>query len=176
MGRRKKSGGINSALTYVQIDMLIASIGAQQRELAMIQTAMSEDLAKIKSGYEDQSAPVLKGINGAMEVIEAWCEAHRAELCPGDAKTYRFPSGEVSWRMRPPRVKIKGAVESAIEWLQHYGPAIFLRHKTELNKEAMLEMPAEAEKIPGVSIARDGEVFSVAPFDAKLSENKQEVA
>ena len=66
-------------------------------------------------------------------------------------------------------MKLKGKLETIIEWIRAYGPAIFLRHKTELNKEAMLELPGDAEKVPGVSIVRDGEDFSVDPFDAKLS-------
>jgi phage host-nuclease inhibitor protein Gam len=46
----------------------------------------------------------------------------------------------------------------------------FLRMKLEVNKEAMLADPDKAETIPGVTIARDVEVFYLEPKGAQLSE------
>jgi len=55
---------------------------------------MSDDLAKIKATYEGQAAPIAERIDSGVAALEAWCDAHRKELCPAGAKTHRFPSGK----------------------------------------------------------------------------------
>ncbi|HUY26177.1 MAG TPA: host-nuclease inhibitor Gam family protein [Candidatus Binataceae bacterium] len=170
---KKNTPAVRPATSDKEADLLIAAIGAESREIVMIQTALSEDIAKIKVEYEAKAAPIAARIEEATEAVRLYCEANRKRLCPKELKTYRFPSGDISWRAKPKSVKVRGKAERVIDWLRQHGPAKFLREKPELNKEAMLEDIAEAEKVPGITIKSGGEDFSISPFDAKLS---QEVA
>ena len=101
--------------------------------------------------------------------MQAWCEAHRAELCgEGDklGKTANLVTGEVSWRVRPPSVSIRGA-DTVLETLLRMGLGRFVRVKNEPNKEAMLNEPDAVRGIAGITIVSGVEDFIVVPFEAQ---------
>src|SRR5215468_5604694 len=79
-------------------------IGVHQRARQRIETEMNERLAAIKQEYEKRAEPHRNAIEAHINGLRMWCEDHRDELLNSDLKTYRFASGEVSWRSRPPRV------------------------------------------------------------------------
>jgi phage host-nuclease inhibitor protein Gam len=168
--RKLKAAAVPTPQSYDEANAWIVKIGARRRDLAMVETSLNQHLAAIKAEHEEKAAPLKAEVELLLAGVQGFCEAHRGELCKADAKFHRFPAGEVAWRRRPDRVTIRGKVASVIEWLERHGPEIFLRRKTEVNKEAMLELPAEAAKVPGVRIGSDGEDFSVEPFGAELSE------
>jgi phage host-nuclease inhibitor protein Gam len=95
--------------------------------------------------------------------VQAWCEAHRAEIC-GRAKSAEFATGRVSWRLRPPRVTIRG-LDAAIEACRRLGLGRFLRERVEINREAMLADPEAARLVPGVAVASAGEDFVIEPAE-----------
>ena len=101
--------------------------------------------------------------------VATWCEAHRGELTKeGKTKTARLATGEVSWRMRPPSIVLRGA-EAVIDALRKLGMDRFLRVKVEVDKNAMLAEPEAVAKIKGVSISQREE-FVVKPFSTELEE------
>ena len=100
-----------------------------------------------------------------------FCEANRARLTHGGkVKFHRYSTGEISWRLRPARVSIRGK-EAVIEAIKaaRLGRK-FLRVREDVNKEAMLEDRATAAAIRGVTIGSDGEDFLVEPFETELKE------
>lgn len=146
-----------------QADDAIRVIGACQRQLLMTETEYQERAAELKARYAEQAKPFHDEIAMRTEGLRMWAEANRASLTQGGRKkTVPFASGEISWRARPPAVRIAGAA-AVIERIKALKLLQFLRVTEEPNREAMLADPAAARAIEGVSIASAGEVFEVKP-------------
>lgn len=147
----------------------IAKIGLAQRERARIQAAMNDELAAIKEKYETQAAPYNSQIEQLGKGVQTWCEANRDALTKDNkVKFAGFPSGEVKWRMRPPRVGIR-VMENVLESLRKFGLDRMIRIKEEVNKEAILAEPDAVSGIAGIKIEQ-GEDFVIVPFETELEE------
>ena len=150
------------------INAAIAEIGMLQRARADIETAMNADLAAVKEAAEGRAAPMAARIRTLAEGLRIACDARRSELTKGGrSKTAKLQTGEVSWRMRPPRVVVRGA-DAVIERLNLAGLKRFLRTKTELNREAILADPQAASAIDGISVGSAGEEFVIKPTGSDL--------
>jgi phage host-nuclease inhibitor protein Gam len=164
------------ALTYPapqnreEADEFIFKLGQLQRDRIDLETAMNEALAAAKLEHENLGKPLAEEIAALMASLQTYCEAHREELCPGKLKTVKFGNGEISWRSRPPKVTLRGGIEKIIAWCKTHGLALFVRTIEQVNKEAMLDYPDRAMKVPGVSIASAGEDFIVKPLQSELEE------
>ena len=127
---------------------------------------MNDKIAEITKQYQ----PSLEALQGRLEIlqegVQAYCEAHREELC-GKGKTANLVTGEVSWRTRPPSVSIRGA-ETVLETLKRIGLSRFIREKSEPNKEAMLNEPDAVKGIAGITIVKDVEDFAITPFEVPV--------
>jgi phage host-nuclease inhibitor protein Gam len=155
--------------TRERVIAAIAEIGTHQRERDRIQADMNDELAAVKERNEKQAEPHNEAIVALSRGVRTWCEAHRDELTQsGKTKTASLPSGEVRWRMRPPKVGVR-AVESVIQALKQLGLSRFVRTKEEINKEAILLEPSAVACVKGISITQ-GEDFIVIPFETKLEE------
>lgn len=143
----------------------IARIGALEARIA---AARAEADAAVRAAGEALERAIAQPAAEAAELragVQAWCEAHRAELTGGKVKFHEFGTGRVLWRLRPPRVSIRGT-EAVIEACRRLGLTKFLREKVEINKEAMLAEPEVAGRIQGVVIASEGEDFVIEPAEA----------
>lgn len=145
----------------------IRTMGDLQREFERQRAAMNDRIAAITQEHQ----PVLADLQARIELlqagVQAWCEAHRVQLCgEGDklGKTANLVTGEVSWRVRPPSVSIRGT-EAVLETLLRMGLGRFVRVKNEPNKEAMLNEPDAVRGIAGISIVSGVEDFIVTPFE-----------
>lgn len=150
-----------------EVSASIAAIGAASRALQRLEADMNAELAAIKERWEQRAAPERKQIEALTQGVQVWCEANRAELLKGDAKTASFPAGEVQWRMRPPRVAVRG-LEAVLETLRRLGLTRFLRTKEELNKDAILNEPEAIKGVAGISVEQ-GEDFVIKPFEVELA-------
>jgi len=147
----------------------IAEIGRLQRERIRISTAMNDEIAVIKQRYEDQAQPLGQQIKELSEGVQIWCEANRNQLTQGGkVKFALLASGKINWRMRPPKVGLRGK-DTIIDACKKLGLQRFLRVAEDINKEAMLAEPEIAATIQGVSITQ-GEDFVVTPFETELEE------
>ena len=152
-----------------QVIEAIAEIGRRQRERTRIETAMNDDLAKVREAWERQAAPHLDAIRELSRGVQIWCEANRDLLTQGGkVKFARLASGEVKWRLTPPKVLIK-AVDTVVSYLKQAGLDRFLRVKEEPNKEAILTEPEAVAHIKGITISQREE-FIVVPFETELEE------
>jgi phage host-nuclease inhibitor protein Gam len=143
-------------------------IGERHRQIGRIEADMNDELAKAKERAEDAAAPLRASAQALMEGLKVWCEANRSTILDARTKTADLGTGTVSWRRRPPSVKLT-AIEAVIEACRRMGYARFLRDKTEVNKEAMLAEQDVARLVPGVSIKSVGEEFIAEPFEAELA-------
>jgi len=147
----------------------IAELGRQQRERVRIETAMNDELARIKQQWEEEAAPHREAIKRLSHDIQAWCEANRAQLTDeGKLRTVALASGEVQWRETPPRVTVRNP-EQVLAMLDKLGLRRFVRVKEEVNKEAIAAEPAAAKALKGVTISQS-ERFVVIPFETRLEE------
>lgn len=146
----------------------IRTIGDLQREFERERAAMNDAIAAITQKHQPALADLAQRIEALQAGVQAWCEAHRVELC-GEAdklgKTANLVTGEVSWRQRPPSVSIRG-VDTVLDTLLRMGLGRFVRVKNEPNKEAMLNEPEAVRGIAGISIVTGVEDFIVVPFEA----------
>lgn len=147
----------------------IAAIGRHTRERARIEAAMGDEIAAIKQRYEAQAAPHAAAIVDLTEGVATWCAAHREALTQGGkTKTVTFPSGEVAWRITPPKVLLRG-VEAILATLKRRNLDAFIRTKEEINKEAILNDFAAVRRVPGISLDQREE-FVITPHEAALQE------
>lgn len=147
----------------------IRALGDLTREFERTRTLMNDEIAAITHRHQPVLSALQERVDGLRAGIQAWCEANRVALCgEGDklGKTANLVTGEVSWRIRPPSVTIRGA-DAVLETLQRMGLGRFVRVRSEPNKEAMLNEPEALRGIAGLSITSGVEDFFITPFEAE---------
>jgi bacteriophage Mu gam like protein len=142
----------------------IRELGDLQRKHGRTAAAMNDEIAVITHNYTPALNELQEQIEEKLKGIQVWCEAHRDELTDGKSKTANLVTGEVSWRVRPPSVAIRG-VDAVLENLRARGLERFIRIKEEPNKEAMLNEPDIAAGVAGITIKRGIEDFVVTPHE-----------
>ena len=171
--RKMKTAGTNVPVPQDDSEAreAIREIGDLNRAALRIEAEMNDKIAALQQEYGEKVAPLREQALAKQEGLKMFCEANRARLTRGGkVKFHRFATGEISWRLRPARVTIRGkdAVIEAIKEAR-LGKK-FLRIREDVNKEAMLEDRATAAAIKGVTIGSDGEDFIVEPFETELQE------
>lgn len=165
----KTAAQVYAAQTREEVQANIKTIGDLQRE----HTRISADLNDKIAALTETEAPHLKALSERLiqlqKGVQIWCEANREALCEKGGKTANLITGEVSWRQRPPSVRISG-VDAVLAWLKTQGLMAFVRTKEEVNKEALLNEPDKARGIPGVSIVSGVEDFIITPFEVDTQE------
>ena len=158
-------------------EQLIEEIGTLQRQLTRIEADMNDELATIKAKYEAKAQPLNTTISQAFDAVHAWAEANRSNLLTGRVKHVRLATGEIAWRITPPKVSIRGA-DVVLDALQRLAPQM-VRTKPEIDKDAILADPDAVSGIKGISITQKEE-FKVKPFESEIersvTQNLQEVA
>lgn len=147
----------------------IRQLGDLQREFERERAAMNDQIAAVTQNHQPVLAALTERMLALQEGVQAWSEAHRVELCGEDdklGKTANLVTGEVSWRLRPPSVSIRGA-DTVLDTLLRMGLGRFVRVKNEPNKEAMLNEPEAVRGIAGITIVTGVEDFIVTPFEAQ---------
>lgn len=171
MTRKSKTRGANLTVPQSREDAAeaVAMIGVANRDVARIEADMNDEIASAKTRAEELATPLRDRVKALTEGLKVWAEANRDALThAGKVKFADLGTGKVSWRLRPPSVRITG-VERVIEAIKALGLPAFLRTKEEVNKEALLADPDKARLIAGVSIGSVGEDFIVEPFEAEIA-------
>lgn len=148
----------------------VAAIGIANRELQRINADMNDALAACKEAYEIEAEPYRLRIQELTDGLQIFAEANRAALTNGyKVKTVALTTGEITWRMNPPSVRLTDTEENVIGWCAEHGLEEFIRRTPTLNREAVKANPDEAKHVPGLRIGQS-EAFVVTPFEAELSE------
>lgn len=163
MATRIKTPTVQTPQSLAEVQSEIRAIGDLQRQHARQSADLNDKIAALT----EEAAPLLKDLSeriiARQKGVQAYCEAHREELC-GKGKTANLVTGEVQWRQRPPSVKVTGT-DAVIAWLKNMGLSRFLRTKEEVNKEAMLNEQEAAKGVPGITIVTGVEDFVIVPFE-----------
>lgn len=147
----------------------IRTLGDLVRSFERQRAEMNDAIAAIAQQHQPVLSDLQEQITALRTGIQAWCEAHRVQLCGEDdklGKTANLVTGEVSWRQRPPSVSIRGA-ETVLETLERMRLTQFIRTRSEPNKEAMLAEPDLVRGIAGITIVTGVEDFTITPFEAE---------
>lgn len=148
---------------------MINQIGRVQREIAVDQAAMNDEIAAITDCYTGSITERTRQLKLLQDGVQAFCEANREEMTEGGkTKTIGFVTGTVQFRQRPPSVAVRGP-DSVIDFLKRHGLDRFVRVKEEINKEAILNEPAAVAGVAGISIKTGVEDCVITPFEQELS-------
>lgn len=145
----------------------IKVLGDTQRQFEALRGRMNDEIAAITAQYQGQMQALDGCCQSMAKGIQTWCEANRATLCEAGGKTANLVTGEVSWRQRPPSVRITGA-DAVIDTLKRMQLERFVRSKEEPNKEAMLNEPDAVRGIAGITIVSGLEDFAITPFAVEI--------
>lgn len=140
----------------------IKTLGDAQRDFERQRASMNDEIAQITQRYQPQLEALDAQCQALAKGIQTWCEANRATLCE-TGKTANLVTGEVSWRQRPPSVRITGA-DSVIETLRRMQLERFVRTKDEVNKDAILNEVDAVRGIAGITVVTGVEDFAIVPF------------
>jgi phage host-nuclease inhibitor protein Gam len=152
-----------------EVVAMIAEIGSHQRDRQRLKADMDDKITAIREEYDKLLAPHSAEIEALTEGVHTWCEANRTALTQGNkVKFANLMTGEIKWRMRPPKVAIKNN-ELVLEQLKLRKMVEAIRTKEEINKEAILADPARYQDIKGITITQ-GEDFVILPFETELEE------
>jgi len=154
-----------------EVARAIHDIGEHQRALQRMEAALNDQLAQIKAEAELQAAPYREQIKALAAGVQTYCDANRDALTGGKVKFAKFASGEVAWRMNPPKVVTKRGIglETILELLRGRGLGRFIRTKEELNKDLILAEPEAVAGMREISIEQ-GETFAITPFESQLEQ------
>lgn len=156
------------AQTYVcasreQAQSDIAAIGNLQREHSRLSGELNDAIAALTEAAAPRLKELQERIDALQSGVQTWCEAHREALC-GKGKSANLITGEVSWRQRPPSVRVTGE-ESVIDLLKRMALGRFVRSKEAVNKEAILNEPEAVAGVPGIKVVTGVEDFVIVPFE-----------
>lgn len=144
-----------------EAEALMARLGDIVRERTLLATAYSETIDTYTRQRDETDAPLKAEEDAARKRLQAWCEAHRAELTDHGARKWaRLGPGQIEWRFTPGKVMLRN-VQAVIEALRIAAPDL-LRMKTEVNKEAVLQAPDRVANVPGITIEQE-ELFVITP-------------
>jgi len=163
----KKNMSVKAPQDDNEADGYLRKIGLLQIRLRDLDTELREKTAALKQQIEDIATPIKEEKTTLAAGLTSWAEANRERLTNGGrSKTARLPSGEIKWRVLPPKVSTRG-IPAILEHLKLNGLARFVRNKEEIDKDAMLKEPEIAGVVPGVTIGSEGE-----QIDFQISETK----
>lgn len=152
-----------------EVAAAIGAVGQHIRERARLEADMAEEIARIRERFEKLAEPHGRAISQLTKGVEIWCAANRDGLTEGGKrKTATFTTGEVRWRMTPPKVTVRNPDE-VIRQLRELQALRFIRVVEEVNKEAILAEPGVVDGfVRGLSISQREE-FEVLPHADELA-------
>jgi len=168
MSKAKKMAAGYACQTREETQDAIREFGDVRRELTRIETRINDAVAAITAEHKATIDALEERADALLTGIHVWCEAHRAELTGHGGKTANLVTGDVSWRQRPPSVKVR-AVDKVLETLKRLGLTQYIRTKEELNKEAILADPKRVMGVSGITVEQGIEDFFVAPFEVEVT-------
>jgi len=163
---KMKTDAVDTPTTQGEAETLLKEIGALQNKVTSIESAMNNELVKVKEKHEVLAQPINNEIATKFHALHIYAEAHKSDLLKGRSKTAKIAPGELSWRSTPPSCRItKQPV--VIETLKRLNLQELIRTKEEVTKAAVLANPAAVEGVAGISISQREE-FVAKPFASEV--------
>lgn len=114
-----------------EVQAFIASIGENNRNINRLQNDMNDEIALITEKYAQKINPLVQQGEALFTAVQIWCEANRDHLLEKGGKTANLVTGEISWRLRPPSVVVRG-IDDVVARLDKFGLERFVRIKKEV--------------------------------------------
>ena len=150
-----------------EADLFLHEAGETARELEKLGLELDQRVADLRRRAGEQIAPLQEELREKVDGLSAWASTNRAELTDGgQTKTVKLPSGEVGWRTTPRKVVIRDE-EEVIARLKKLGLDRYLRPKVEVNKQAILDDPSDAQGVKGIKIDQHEDFFVKPEESAK---------
>ena len=197
---KTRAANLRVPQTDGEAEQMVARIGVLHRQEAAARAEHDGTIALIEERFASAEKARCAEADTLIEALKIWAEANRDRLTQGGrTKTVQLATGEISWKFGTPSVShrglkvddVIGRVRGMMERLyaeaqqaereRHHGAeaacmaryralGLFLRTKTNLDKEAMHANRTLAEQIEGVSFTSPGESFHVEPLASQIRE------
>lgn len=170
--RRLKAAALPVPVSRAAADELLGQIGRLQRQLDVIDAALTEEVAAAKARAAAEAKPVAEQIKTAFQALTIWAERNREELCRDGRKSVTLSQGVIGWRIGLPTVRIaKGMEDELVSIFGRLGKGHLIRTRQEVDKEAVLRDPNEVAGIPGIAVEQT-ESFFAKPLDLEAEQVK----
>lgn len=154
------------ARDQLEAEDLLARIGRNQRKLTAIESRLTDRVTKLQQEAAQEAGPLNAEIEEDFRRLHLWAEAHRDELLTGNCKTVKLATGELSWRVSPPRCTITGEA-AVIAALRKHGLTDAIRTKETVDKETILKDPDRFDGVKGISVSQK-EDFIAKPAESEI--------
>lgn len=161
-----KTLAVQPARDQLEAEDLLARIGRNQRKLTAIENRLTDRVTKLQQEAAQEAGPLNDEIEEDFRRLHLWAEAHRDELLDGNSKTAKLATGELSWRVSPPKCTITGEA-AVIASLKKHGLEDAIRTKETVDKETILDDPARFDGIKGISVTQK-EDFIAKPTESEI--------
>lgn len=167
--RTKSDAQVNVPQTRQQAVEQLNDIGEIVANIERLEITQTLDISEIKRKTELAATPLKKRLKLLQKGLKTFCEANRAALTNNSkVKSHDFGTGIVKWRAAKKSVQLSKPDDVLKRLLaQPELKASFVRTKSEINREALLDDPDAANKIEGVKIKSSGETFIIEPLQEK---------
>ena len=153
--------------TAEEAGQFLLQLGEAQRAITAEETRLNERIEKLKQRSANKTRPHSQKVNQLVQGLFSFAQANRTALTDGDkTKTIKLTTGELKWRITPPKVTLRG-IEDILKALKAAGLERFIRTKEEVDKAAMLKEPDVAKAIKGVTIS-NMELFAACPSSTEI--------
>lgn len=173
MAKKKEQRPIRPLKDLAEAARSIARIGELGREIGAINDDLDERIEQLKADAMARVAPHEEELEETVLNLFAFAEGNRKKLELTDKderKSCSLPTGVFGWRWNPPKVSISDA-EKVLSELERRKLTRFIRQVPEVDKQAMLKEPEEAQSVKGVKITQT-EHFFVKPEEAQAAIEK----
>jgi phage host-nuclease inhibitor protein Gam len=147
----------------------IEELGRFLRKIQGYEKQLNDQIAALRDQAIAAVEPQKDVVEALIKGLFVFGEKNRGTLTEnGTRKSVRTPAGDFGWRIRPPSIEAADE-EAVIAAIVDLGLGDkFTRRKVTLNREALLDDPGAACKIPGIAIVKDLEDFFIRPADTKI--------
>ncbi|MCW5830173.1 MAG: host-nuclease inhibitor Gam family protein [Deltaproteobacteria bacterium] len=161
-----KTTAIQPAASRTEAEELLARIGKNQRKVTAIESRLSDRVTKLQQEAAQEAEPLNAEIENDFQRLHLWAEANRGALLEGNSKTAKLATGELSWRVSPPKCTLTGEA-AVIASLKKHGLEDAIRTKETVDKETILDDPARFDGIKGISVTQK-EDFIAKPTESEI--------
>lgn len=145
-----------------EVEVILARIGELRATLAENAAAVEAQVLTLREREAAQRAPVETEVARLEIQVRTYCNAHRADLTNGGkAKSVRFATGTVSWRKGRARVVLSASEDDVLTALRAAKLTRFIRVVEEIDRQEMLQQPAQARRVPGVDVVEADETITI---------------
>lgn len=154
--------------TAAEASNMMADLGSAMAERARLQAELDKAVADVTAKYQPKIQDLAARIKEAVQGLQTWAEANKDELTADGKRTVNLGTGEVGWRLNPPKVKVTG-LPKVLDLLKAKGLYNLIKVKEDLDRVAILKEPDAVKGVKGLEIVQE-ETFWAKPAAIDMEE------